>query len=190
MTHLGERVCDLVDGQLSPAEAEDAAAHLAGCPACRHEVDAARLLKQRLAGLAGPEPTGDFLSRLVGMGGPAGPLPPAPTPMPQGWRPVTAAMPPRMSLVGQRRPAVLAPVAAWRPPSRGLAMTVGALSLASVGVFAVAGAAGGPEPVPAPGRTVVPVANLVVPAGLRSPEPTPTDDLATSAGQVPVPATP
>lgn len=176
MTHLGDRIADLVDGQLAPRDAEDAAAHLAGCPACRHEVDAARLLKQRLAGLTTPAPSGDLMSRLVGLGGPAGPLAPAPEPMPQGWRPVPATLPPRMSLVGQRRAPVMVPAAAWRPPTRGLAMTVGALSLASAGVFAMAGAAGGPEPLPGPARTVAPVANLVVPVGLRSTSPGEADD--------------
>lgn len=171
MTHLGERVADLVDGQLTPDAAEEATRHLAGCAGCRHEVDAARLTKARLAGLSGPTPTDDLMSRLVGLGGPAGPLAPRPDPMPQGWRPAPVAMPPRMSLVGQRGPGARRPVplaASVRTPSRGFAVTVGALSLASVGVFAFAGTAGGPEPVPGPGRTVAPVANLVVPVGLNN----------------------
>lgn len=171
MTHLGERAADLVDGQLTPEAAEEATRHLAGCPGCRHEVDAARLVKSRLAGMSDPRPTQDLMARLVGMGGPAGPVAPRPDPMPQGWRPVPVTLPPRMTLVGQRqvtgrRPMPLA--AALRAPSRGFAVTVGALSLASVGVFAFAGTAGGPEPVPVPGRTVAPVANLVVPVGLNN----------------------
>lgn len=69
MTHLGDRVTDLVDGQLSPEATETAHAHLAGCLSCREAVEAERLMKSRLASLAGPGPSSDLVGRLLAIGG-------------------------------------------------------------------------------------------------------------------------
>lgn len=92
MSHLGDRVTDLVDGRLSPDAAERAVAHLAGCPDCRAEVAAERAVRNRLATAAAPAPPDGLVDRLVRLGGPAGPLPPradrvpgTPAPAPVPW---------------------------------------------------------------------------------------------------------
>lgn len=57
--HLGPRVSALLDGQLSPDEAERAWAHVHTCHSCRDQVEREGWLKTRLAGLshgAGPAP--------------------------------------------------------------------------------------------------------------------------------------
>ncbi len=51
--HLGARVSALLDGQLSPAEAEEAWAHVYACHACRDLVEREGWVKTRLAGLSG-----------------------------------------------------------------------------------------------------------------------------------------
>jgi anti-sigma factor RsiW len=53
---LGETLTALVDGALDHAERDRVHAHLAGCPACRAEVEAQRALKATLSGLAGSTP--------------------------------------------------------------------------------------------------------------------------------------
>lgn len=87
MSHLGERVTTLVDGQLGADAAERALIHIAGCTECRDAVEIERLTKQRLATLGGPPPGGDLLHRLMGLAGPSGPLPPRPGHVPGSPRP-------------------------------------------------------------------------------------------------------
>jgi len=57
VTHLGERVSALLDGQLSVEATERAMMHLAGCRDCRGAVEFERLTKARLVCLSGPAPT-------------------------------------------------------------------------------------------------------------------------------------
>src|ERR1700683_3753911 len=77
MSHLGNRLSALVDGELDGAERDRAHAHLAGCEQCRAEAAELRVLKQKLRSLTtrapaeAPTPT-----RLLSMAGPVGPLPP------------------------------------------------------------------------------------------------------------------
>jgi anti-sigma factor RsiW len=52
MSHLGDLLSALIDGELSGAELDRANAHLAGCGACRVEVRALRRLKFELRSLA------------------------------------------------------------------------------------------------------------------------------------------
>jgi hypothetical protein len=52
MWHLGSRVSALLDGQLSPEEAERAWAHVHVCHACRDLVEREGWIKTRLAGLS------------------------------------------------------------------------------------------------------------------------------------------
>lgn len=51
--HLGARVSALLDGQLPPAEADEAWAHVYACHACRDLVEREGWVKTRLAGLSG-----------------------------------------------------------------------------------------------------------------------------------------
>jgi len=126
VTHLGDRVAALIDGQLSAEATERAMAHLARCRPCRDVVDVERLTKARLACLADPLPAGDLVGRLLAMGGPNGPMPPRPghvpgTPRPKPVplsRPVAVPVLARAARVSRLRPAGR-PVAALVPMGPG-----------------------------------------------------------------------
>ncbi len=77
MSHLGERLSALVDGELSGAERDRAYAHLASCAQCRAEAAQLRALKQKLRSLVEGAPAeAAMIRRLISMTGPGGPLPP------------------------------------------------------------------------------------------------------------------
>ena len=105
MSHLGERLSALVDGELSGAELDRAHAHLAACGPCRAEAAELRELKQKLRGLvAGAPAEAAMTSRLIAMTGPGGPEPPRRS---------------LLRVVPGRRPAILPGAAAYsRPRSR------------------------------------------------------------------------
>jgi hypothetical protein len=70
MSHLGDLLSALVDGELSGAELDRANAHLAACGACRVEANALRRLKDDLRSLAEPAgvtDTDEITGRLLGM---------------------------------------------------------------------------------------------------------------------------
>ncbi len=76
MTHLGQRLSALIDGELDGSERERVFVHMARCGSCRDEVAALRMLKRRMNGLgeaaAGAGLTGRLmsLSELVGLDDP------------------------------------------------------------------------------------------------------------------------
>ncbi len=72
MTHLGERVAALVDGELDHDARDRAVAHLVRCQECRSAVDEQRRLKSRIRELSVTEPSAALLSTLFEIG-----LPPA-----------------------------------------------------------------------------------------------------------------
>jgi anti-sigma factor RsiW len=75
MSHLGDQLSALVDGELSGAELDRANAHLAACGACRVEAHALRRLKHDLRSLAEPAGVTDndqITSRLLAMAAKAG----------------------------------------------------------------------------------------------------------------------
>jgi anti-sigma factor RsiW len=77
MTHLGDRLSALVDGELDGAERDRAYAHLAGCEQCRTEAAELRALKRKLSALLSGAPAEAAMTRrLIAMTGPGGPLPP------------------------------------------------------------------------------------------------------------------
>jgi anti-sigma factor RsiW len=77
MSHLGDRLSALVDGELDGAELDRAHAHLAGCEPCRTEAAELRALKQKLRGLMDGAPAEAAMTRrLIAMTGPGGPMPP------------------------------------------------------------------------------------------------------------------
>jgi anti-sigma factor RsiW len=81
MSHLGDRLSALVDGELSGADLDRAHAHLAACEQCRTEAAELRQLKRKLRDLMTREPAAGapaeaaMTSRLVAMTGPGGPVP-------------------------------------------------------------------------------------------------------------------
>jgi hypothetical protein len=121
VSHLGERLSALIDGELSHQQRERALAHLANCSSCRREAAALRMLKQRMHALS--EATADtaLTDRLIAVAGVAGAA---------SWR---RRMPLRRRLV----PGV--PRRRW--PVRSLA--VAGLTLMGLGVPAAAFLAGG-----------------------------------------------
>jgi anti-sigma factor RsiW len=74
--HLGDLAAALVDGALDSDTRDRALAHVAGCTACRGEVDEQRRLKDRLRRLAEPDLSAGLSQRLCGIGGPTGPTGP------------------------------------------------------------------------------------------------------------------
>jgi anti-sigma factor RsiW len=94
MSHLGEQISALADGELTGAELDRANAHLAACGRCRDEAAAVRQLKRALRALAESLDTADDVAgqasgpgsgsgqagealtqRLLAMAGPGGPVP-------------------------------------------------------------------------------------------------------------------
>lgn len=65
--HLGDRVSGFVDGALSGDVLDRSLVHLAGCQACRDEVEAIRLLKSRLGALPAPLAPAELISRLLAL---------------------------------------------------------------------------------------------------------------------------
>ena len=146
MSHLGDRLSALVDGELGGAERDRAHAHLAACGQCRTEAAELRALKQKLRGLMDGAPAETAMtSRLIAMTGPGGPLPPrrrllrlAPSPRAAGQRETrreTQRETGRKTRRETRRPGP-------RGPVRRRYLVFGAVSLV-VGLSTVAFTAGG-----------------------------------------------
>ena len=75
MSHLGDNLSALVDGELTGADLDRANAHLAACERCRGDAAALRALKSQLRGLAADAGHDDLTLRLLAMAGrPAAPL--------------------------------------------------------------------------------------------------------------------
>jgi hypothetical protein len=119
VTHLGEKVSALVDGQLSLEATERAHAHLAHCRGCRDLAETERLLKARLTRLPAPAPDADLVGRLLALGGPTGPLPPRPGHVPGSPRPPQVPLP---ALTGARSGG------GGRPPASGSGRAAGSLA--------------------------------------------------------------
>ena len=74
MSHLGDQLSALVDGELSGTELDRANAHVAACGACRVEANALRRLKHDLRALAEVNDSGEVTKRLLAMTGQADPV--------------------------------------------------------------------------------------------------------------------
>jgi anti-sigma factor RsiW len=143
MSHLGDRLSALVDGELTGAERDRASAHLAGCAQCRAEVKQLRALKQKLRSLMDGAPAEAAMTRrLISMTAPGGPLPPR--------RRLLRVLPggrpePRPGLRASTRPGTRRP-----RPARRRYMFLGTVSLV-VGLGTAAfTAGGGGQAVPGP----------------------------------------
>ena len=149
MSHLGERLTALVDGELGHAERDRALAHLATCAECRAEAELLRRLKGRLRSLgdSGPPPA-DLIGRLSGLGAtPPGP-PPSEFVPPDPFMAAMSSFMPGTDRGVRRRPADNRPrsrgaAAAPRRAPRRAVLLAGAATLAVLGVGGVAFAAGG-----------------------------------------------
>jgi anti-sigma factor RsiW len=143
MTHLGERLTALVDGELSHDERDRALVHLAACDQCRAEADALRALKRRLRAMGDALPAESLLKRLQTMGEPGDPLPPAVRRLPGQSR--TPAAPVRLTRPRDTRPVgggSRRAVGTSRRLPRGRYLVAGAATLAVLGIGSAAFAAG------------------------------------------------
>ncbi|GAA2727028.1 anti-sigma factor [Cellulomonas aerilata] len=66
--HLGSLISALVDGQLSPADAERALAHVAACSPCADELAAARQARRALSAADDVAPAPELTARLLALG--------------------------------------------------------------------------------------------------------------------------
>ncbi|GAA0987868.1 hypothetical protein GCM10009555_068110 [Acrocarpospora macrocephala] len=160
MTHLGERVSALIDGELGHNDRERALAHLTFCADCRAEVEAFRALKSRLRLMDPPPVPADLTMSLLRM----------PPPGPPDLR----ALPGIYSLAPvDNRPRR---AAGSSGPGRGsrrigyVAVGVASAAVALGTLFMVSG-----EPRPAtPPEMMVPAPNTAAPFRLSSPSATPS----------------
>lgn len=89
MTHLGQRLSALIDGELEASERDRVLMHMARCQSCREEAASLRLLKRRMSALGEACGGAGLTGRLIGLSAlaslperePASP-PPAPQPDP------------------------------------------------------------------------------------------------------------
>ena len=126
MSHLGQRISALIDGELSDTERDRVLTHIAGCDECRQEAVALRALKHRMHSLGEAMVDAALTGRLMAMA------------MPPDGRPWTARPP--------WRPRGAFPAARM--------LTAGILASTVAGLGAAAFFAGG-EPL-APGPKVTP----------------------------------
>ena len=164
MSHLGDRLSALVDGELNGAELDRAHAHLARCEQCRTEAAELRALKRKLRALtAGAPAEAAMTRRLIAMTGPGGPMPPRRR---------------LLRVVPGRRPAPTRARAATRPPRlarRRRYLVLGTVSLV-VGLGTAAFTAGG-------GGDAAPGPRITPPVEMYSVE------HAITTGEVPFPGT-
>jgi hypothetical protein len=199
MSHLTDQVAALVDGQLSAAQMERAHVHLVRCEDCQLLVQAQRAAKACLVELSDPEPTPDFLGRLITM---------APTPSARidpglgfgtwpadgkssatGWRSHLNGQVPAFSWPTDRRASWVgsAQTAAFRVPAPGgpsgsarsrqvriaVAVAAGALSVAGASLTWFAANGGGVQPAPQVGADVLVVDQVVVRESVKGAGPSP-----------------
>jgi anti-sigma factor RsiW len=67
VTHLGQRLSALIDGELDGAERDRVLVHLAKCESCRADAIALRTLKRRMNALGETAADGALAGRLMGL---------------------------------------------------------------------------------------------------------------------------
>ncbi len=150
MTHLGQRLSALIDGELDGSERERVLLHMGRCMSCRDEVAALRVLKRRMNELAADAAAGAALTgRLMGLreacltdGMPAAESAWPPPPPPGGWA---------------------LPGSAGRPEQRaGRYFLTGSLAVFLAGLGTVAFIAGGEPQAQAPSPPATPSVDVLV----------------------------
>jgi hypothetical protein len=94
VSHLGQRISALIDGELTDAERDRVLTHLAGCDECRQEAVALRALKRRMHSLGEAMVDAALTGRLMAMATPGEPghAPWRPRPAFPGARLLTAGL--------------------------------------------------------------------------------------------------
>jgi anti-sigma factor RsiW len=67
MSHLGQRLSALIDGELDESERERVLIHLSKCLSCRDEIAALRTLKRRMNAIGEAAADEDLTGRLMGL---------------------------------------------------------------------------------------------------------------------------
>ncbi|MGD0605624.1 MAG: zf-HC2 domain-containing protein [Streptosporangiaceae bacterium] len=148
MSHLGDRLSALVDGELDGAERDRAHAHLASCEPCRAEAAELRALKRQLRTLdTGAPAEAAMTRRLIALTGPGGPMPSGSRQVAPGRR---TGRPRRRAIRALTRPQSGRP----RSAQRRRYLMLGTVSLV-VGLGTVAFTAGGGSD-SAPGPKITP----------------------------------
>ncbi|MBV9379576.1 MAG: zf-HC2 domain-containing protein [Streptosporangiaceae bacterium] len=197
MSHLGEYLSALIDGELTGAELDRASAHLAGCAECRAEAAGLRELKRELRGLAATPADAELTRRLLSMAGPGGPVPSRQRLIRGMARPraMFRAYPDRSfhdharsrsgrpGRLGAERPGSARPAAYPGPARRrGRYVVWGAVSLVVVGIgaaaFSVGGSAGVPGPRITPPVEMYSVEHAIETGQVPYPAPSATDELS------------
>jgi anti-sigma factor RsiW len=142
VSHLGELLSALVDGELGGAELDRANAHVAACGACRVEANALRRLKHELRSLAEVSDMDGITRRLLAMPGQAGQAGAADPAVPVQARPLGRER-------GQRRPYSAVPSGRLLSRRRGRYVLWTTLSLVLVGIGTAAFGMGGNAAAPA-----------------------------------------
>jgi anti-sigma factor RsiW len=133
VTHLGEEIAALVDGELSHDARDRALAHLAGCPQCRADVEAERRTKAMITRIERVQTPASLVARLREL--------PVELTAPHGLRAGAAWLVDRRRRPTSRRPAGGRPRGAARRRRRRIsAATSGAVM---VGAFVAALLVGG-----------------------------------------------
>ncbi|HEY6498034.1 MAG TPA: zf-HC2 domain-containing protein [Streptosporangiaceae bacterium] len=154
MSHLGNRISALVDGELSAEESDRVHAHLARCAACRAEARELRALKQRVRGLADVAPDDALTARLIRIAEPGAPVPPR-----RRARRLTARMRPGFRTVpraGTGPGPSRGPVRPGQRRHRGRYLALGVVSCVFAGLSVTAFTMGGTDDNPGP-RVTPPV---------------------------------
>jgi anti-sigma factor RsiW len=128
MSHLGNLISALIDGELGGVELDRANAHLAGCAVCQSEAAQLRQLKRELRTLGDLDGADEITGRLLAMVGPG--------------RPATPGIPGAPGAMVTARPLERQPGRRARR-RRGRYAMWGAMSLVVVGVGAAAFGMGG-----------------------------------------------
>jgi len=168
VTHLGQRLSALIDGELEGSERERVLVHMAKCGSCRDEVAALRMLKRRMnalgeaaagAGITGLTGRLMGLSELMGLddsrlsaGMPSGETVWPPPPPAGGW-----------PVHGRPSQEAAAADRDGRPDQRaGRYFLAGSLAIFLAGLGTAAVIAGGEPQARAPAPPVTPSVNVLV----------------------------
>jgi anti-sigma factor RsiW len=165
MSHLGDRISALIDGELNGAELDRANAHLASCERCRSEAASLRDVKRELRALGDiPGLIGDAeaatVRRLIAATGPGGPMPPR--------RP--RRTPPSSGPRNARRPSKTLRRLRTKPYTVAGVVGIAVMSLGAA-AFTVGGGTGEPEPKVTPNMQMYSVEHAITTGDVPLPEP-------------------
>jgi anti-sigma factor RsiW len=136
VTHLGQRLSALIDGELDGAERDRVLVHLARCEPCRGEAVALRMLKRRMNALGEAAADSTLTFRLMGLAQPPDPALLQGAQLPASW--------PSLAFAAH------GPGRGGYEVRPGWYVAAGSVGVFLAGLAAAAFMAGGPQQLPAP----------------------------------------